>query len=109
MNSELVGLGQKIRRLRQNRGISQEELAFRCGLHRTYVTDVEAGTRNLTFGSLLAIARGLGISVSELTRNVDSSVRQQVGKGKRPRDTGPRQIRVAPGARARHRLPTGTR
>ena len=78
MNSELVALGQKIRHLRQERNITQGELAFRCGLHRTYLTDVERGARNLTFSSLLVIARGLGLTISELTRNVDAPVRQRL-------------------------------
>lgn len=51
--------------------ISQEELAFRCELHRTYLSDVERGARNLSFNSILAIARGLGLTVSELTCNVE--------------------------------------
>ncbi len=77
-NNELAALGQKIRHLRQERNITQGELAFRCGLHRTYLTDVERGARNLTFSSLLVIARGLGLTISELTRNVDAPVRQRL-------------------------------
>jgi hypothetical protein len=39
-------------------------------LHRTYISDVERGCRNLGFHSLMAIARGLGVTLSELTRDV---------------------------------------
>jgi len=99
MNNELVALGQEIRRLRQNHKMSQEELAFRSGLHRTYLSDVERGARNLTFASLLAIARGLGLTMSELTRSVGSPVRRHLA-GKRLAATDPRQKLGFPVVRA---------
>ena len=74
MNTELAILGKNVRRFRQNREISQEALANECGLHRTYVSDVERGARNVSFYSLLKLARGLGTTISELTRNVESGV-----------------------------------
>lgn len=67
MNPDLLLLGVTIRRIRQGLRISQEELAERCGIHRTYLSDVERGHRNLSFLALLSIARGLGLTVSELT------------------------------------------
>jgi transcriptional regulator with XRE-family HTH domain len=66
----LRNLGETVRRLRTKQGISQEEFADRCDFHRTYVSDVERGTRNLSFSTLLAVARGLGLTVSELTLGV---------------------------------------
>lgn len=54
--------------------MSQEELAFRCGLHRTYLSDVERGLRNLSFFSLLAVAKGLRLSISELTRGIEPAL-----------------------------------
>lgn len=68
VNNELAALGKNIRRAREKMDISQEELAFRCGLHRTYLSDIERGARNLSFSSLLAVAQGLGSTVSEITR-----------------------------------------
>src|SRR6266536_3109782 len=47
-------------------GISQEELAGRAGLHRTYVSDIERGARNLSLGSIEKLARALETSVSSL-------------------------------------------
>lgn len=41
-------LGRNIRRLRQDRGWSQEDYADRAGIHRTYVSDIERGARNPT-------------------------------------------------------------
>ena len=70
MENELVALGRNIRTARKILNISQEELAFRCELHRTYLSDIERGVRNLSFSSLVALARGLGSTVSELTQNI---------------------------------------
>ena len=69
-SNEFVALGQNIRKARRALNISQEELSFRSGLHRTYLSDVERGARNPSFASLLAVARGLGSTVSELTRDI---------------------------------------
>jgi len=51
---------------RSRLGISQEELAGRAGLHRTYVSDIERGARNLSLESIEKLARALEISVSSL-------------------------------------------
>ena len=69
----LAMVGRSIRRARRKLNISQEELSFRSGLHRTYVSDVERGARNLSFASLLAIAEGLGVAVSDLTYDIGPS------------------------------------
>lgn len=58
--------GIAVRELRDERGISQEELAHRSGLHRTYVGGVERGERNPTIASLQRLAGALGMSVSAL-------------------------------------------
>ncbi len=57
--------------LRHEAGLSQEELANRCGLHRTYVGAVERGERNPTLISMLAICRGLGIKLSALLKTIE--------------------------------------
>ena len=63
-------LGIKIREERIKIGISQEELAYRSGLHRTYIGAVERGERNITLQSLKKIAIGLELSITELTENL---------------------------------------
>lgn len=47
-------------------GISQEELATLCGLHRTYIGSVERGERNVTLSTLEVLASTLGVSVPDL-------------------------------------------
>lgn len=62
----LITLGKVIREKRVALGMSQEELATKSGLHRTYVSDVERGIRNLTLGALWFIASGLGTELAEM-------------------------------------------
>ncbi|MGA2454789.1 MAG: helix-turn-helix transcriptional regulator [Solirubrobacteraceae bacterium] len=63
---EHVALGQAIRQLRRAAGISQEGLADRCGMHRTYVGGIERGERNVSFRNLLKLASALDVRASEL-------------------------------------------
>jgi CheY-like chemotaxis protein len=59
-------LGAAIKAERSALGISQEELAYRAGLHRTYVSDVERGARNLSLESVEKLAQALKVSVPML-------------------------------------------
>lgn len=63
---EHVALGRAIRELRRSAGISQEGLADRSSLHRTYVGGIERGERNVSFSNLLRLANALGVRPSEL-------------------------------------------
>ena len=69
--------GELVRRLRQEKGYSQEAFSFRVGLHQTYVSSVERGERNVTIGTADRIARALGTTLSnifgELERRTDDS------------------------------------
>lgn len=58
--------GERIRTLRQNRGLSQEHLAELAGVHRTYLSSVERGERNVSLDNIYAIAEALSISPAEL-------------------------------------------
>ena len=59
-------LGEVIRDERNKLGISQEELAFRCKLHRTYIGSVERGERNVSIVNIVKIAEILRVSLSIL-------------------------------------------
>jgi len=58
--------GLRVRELRLARGLSQEELAFKVGIHRTYLGGVERGERNPSLKNIAAIAIALDISLREL-------------------------------------------
>ncbi len=59
-------LGQRIKELRNNKGISQEKFALSIGMDRTYFASVEAGKRNISIVNIKKIADGLGVSLNEL-------------------------------------------
>jgi len=58
--------GQRIRKLRQCKGMSQEKLALESGVHRTYIGGIERGERNPSLKNIVAIAEGLGARIYEL-------------------------------------------
>jgi transcriptional regulator with XRE-family HTH domain len=65
-----IRFGRAIRRLRENQAINQEEAAERCGLHRTYYSGIERGTRNVSLVNIGKIAKGLRKSLPELFKSV---------------------------------------
>lgn len=72
MEGELQRIvGRNIRRLRRERGLSQEDLADELGVHRTYMGGVERGERNLTLRSLERLASRLGVDPVSLLADPD--------------------------------------
>jgi transcriptional regulator with XRE-family HTH domain len=63
-------LGERIRKLRRQKGWSQEEFAAVSGLHRTYVGAVERGEKNLTLSTMLTLAKTLGSTIGQLFRGI---------------------------------------
>lgn len=61
-----VLFGQRVKKLRQQAGMSQETFADKCGLDRTYVSGIERGIRNPTLEVIEVIARGLEIELTHL-------------------------------------------
>jgi len=59
-------LAHQVKTHRTELGISQEELATRSGLHRTYIGGIERAERNISLATLEMIAAGLGVEPSEL-------------------------------------------
>jgi transcriptional regulator with XRE-family HTH domain len=56
----------RLRQIRQVKGLSQEDLADRAGLHRTYVGSVERGERNISIDNIERLAKALEIDIIEL-------------------------------------------
>ncbi|AJC15922.1 helix-turn-helix domain-containing protein [Pandoraea sputorum] len=59
-------LAEHVRRFRLERAISQELLSVKCGFHRTYVSQIERATTNITLDNLQKLALGLEVDPSEL-------------------------------------------
>lgn len=67
----LMRYGQAVRKIRLEQEISQEELSDRCGLHRTYISDIELGKRNLSLENIERIAISLNKSLSEFFKEIE--------------------------------------
>lgn len=66
--TELRALGAAIRDQRKRLGVSQEDFAALCNLHRTYVGQIERGEKNISFVNMLRVSRAFRISLSDLFR-----------------------------------------
>jgi transcriptional regulator with XRE-family HTH domain len=67
----LAHFGLRIKNLRNDRELSQEALAYRCELDRTYISGLERGIRNPSLTCIFSLSTGLNISVSELIKGID--------------------------------------
>ena len=65
--------GRALKQLRAQSGITQDELAWRAELHRTYISDIERGARNLSLQSIEKLAKALNVSFSTLFQPLDDS------------------------------------
>ncbi|WP_253189135.1 helix-turn-helix domain-containing protein [Brevundimonas sp. LM2] len=66
VDPELRDLGVRLRALRLEAGLSQEDLADRSGLHRNYIGGIERGERNVGIKAILAICRALNRSPADV-------------------------------------------
>lgn len=73
MSIEII-FGQQLRKIREDRKLSQEELAFRSKLDRTYISLLERGKRRPTLNTIFALAAQLGIAPSEIVRSVEAEL-----------------------------------
>jgi len=65
----LVKFGEKVREERQKQGFSQEELASRAGVHRTYIGMIERAEKNITLENIEKVIKALSSNVSEFFRD----------------------------------------
>ena len=65
-NDLLFAFGQTVRKLRLSKDISQEKFADMCSLHRTYISDVELGKRNVSLENIGKMAEALDMHISDL-------------------------------------------
>jgi len=63
--------GRAVKAMREDRALTQEDLAEKAGIHRTYLSDVERGSRNLSLVNIDKLARALGVKASELFAKVE--------------------------------------
>ncbi len=68
----LTQFGNKVREKRRNQGISQEELANRAGLHRTYIGMIERAEKNITLENISKIAAALDLEIVDLFKDINS-------------------------------------
>jgi transcriptional regulator with XRE-family HTH domain len=66
LSDVLVRFGQRLRAVRERVGVSQEKLAEMASLHRTYVSSVERGKRNISLLNIEKLAGALGVTLAEL-------------------------------------------
>lgn len=67
--SQLDSFGERVRELRQQKGLSQNSLAARAGLDRTYLSEIERGRKNLSLVKIVKIAAALDVEVTDLFRS----------------------------------------
>ena len=70
MDDITIRLGNRIKGLRNKKGISQEKFALMIEMDRTYYASVETGKRNISIRNIKKIADGLGISLQELFKDL---------------------------------------
>ena len=61
-----IEFGRRIKSLRNETGLSQEKFALKIGMDRTYYASVESGKRNISLQNIEKIAKGFGVSISQL-------------------------------------------
>lgn len=65
----LIKFGERVRDLRKERGLSQEQLAFKADLHRTYIGMIERAEKNITLINIEKIANALDVPISDFLKD----------------------------------------
>lgn len=66
----LIRFGKKVREERLKKGLSQEDLASKAGVHRTYIGMIERGEKNITLVNIKKVAIALGLRINQLLNGV---------------------------------------
>lgn len=82
-SSLAVQLGFVIRHLRNESGVSQEQFAAQCGLHRTYIGSIERGEKSVTVETAQKLSQALGISLSQLFERLEQLEVKETEQGGR--------------------------
>lgn len=72
MRSLPRAFGEAVRRLRKEKGFSQEGFAAHAGISRTYMSEIERGVTNASLEAVDRVAKGLGVTLGQLFDEVDS-------------------------------------
>lgn len=72
----LIKFGERVREIRKKKGFSQEELADKADLHRTYIGMIERAEKNITLLNIEKIANALDVNIKELLAINDKSLQQ---------------------------------
>ena len=70
LSTATAAFGERVRQHRQLLGLSQEAAAGRCGIHWTFLGQVERGRRNLSLHNILKVAAGLGVDAADLVEGL---------------------------------------
>lgn len=71
LEKALIALGKAIHEVRRERGLTQEELASRAEVHETYISFLESGRRNPTWGVVRRISLALGVPLPEMAQRAE--------------------------------------
>ena len=81
-SSPEASFGRILREFRENRDLSQEELGFRSGYHRTYIGQLERGEKSASMRTLFNLADTLGVSATQFLSRVERSMRRTIALSK---------------------------
>ncbi len=73
--------GEALRKAREKAGLTQEQLAFKAGVHRTYVSLLERGLKSPTLNTLFRLCDAMGMSASKLITKVEKDRNEDRGNG----------------------------
>jgi transcriptional regulator with XRE-family HTH domain len=65
-------LGRAVKKVRVERGLTQEQVSAASGLHPTYISDIERGVRNPSWEAMTRLAGGIGVSVADIGEIFDA-------------------------------------